>query len=580
MIRRRIADALKDALDRCKAQGVLPPDIDVNPVIEIPREKGHGDYATTVAFLLAKKARRNPEEIARALVERMNASALCRDITIAARGFINFHVHDHLFRNELADIARGGLESFFPKIGAGTKVLLEFVSANPTGPLHIGHGRGAAVGDVLANILKRTGYDVTCEYYVNDAGRQINTLGRSVRLRWRELQGEQVDYPSDLYQGDYVRDIAAMLSTGRHTIPVQEEDAVAYMARFAADFVLSGIRKDLDDFSVHFDNYYSENSLYEAGSVEATIEALRQRGCLYEKEGALWFKTSALGDEKDRVIVKSDGEKTYLASDMAYHKDKFDRGFQTLIDIWGSDHHGYIDRLKASIEALGRSKDDLKVILIQFVTLLKEGKPVGMSTRSGQFTTLREVMDEVGVDASRFFFLTRKSDAHLEFDLDLAKRTSNENPVYYVQYAHARIESIFRTARDEGMNLSSFERVNTNLLTLPEETELIKTILTFFDLLEVSALSLEPHRITFYLMDLVGRFHSYYNKARVLGNAPDLTIARLTLLFVLQGVIREGLRILGVSAPERMERQSAEGEGAFSPPRRPTPASDAFSPDH
>jgi arginyl-tRNA synthetase len=559
MIRRQIADILRDALENCKAQGILPRDIEIDPVVEIPREKGHGDYTTTVAFLLAKKARKNPEEIAHALIRNMNASSLCREVTIASRGFINFYIHDQVFRDELAEIAGKGLENFFPRIGEGTKVILEFVSANPTGPLHIGHGRGAAVGDVLANILKRTGYEVTCEYYVNDAGRQINTLGNSVYLRWKEFLGEEVDYPSHLYQGSYVRDIAALLLSENQEIPEGKDDAIAYMARFAADLVLAGIRKDLEDFHVNFDNYYSENSLYERGLVNATIETLRERGCLYEQEGALWFKTSVLGDEKDRVIIKSDGEKTYLASDMAYHRDKFDRGFHALIDIWGSDHHGYIDRLKASIEALGRGRDNLKVLLIQFVTLLKEGKPVGMSTRSGQFTTLREVMDEVGVDASRFFFLTRKSDAHLEFDLDLAKKTSNENPVYYVQYAHARIESIFRIARDGGMHLLSLENANMSLLALPEETELIKGILNFFDLLEVSARSLEPHRITFYLIDLVGKFHSYYNKARVLGNAPDLTIARLALLLVLQEVIREGLHILGVSAPEKMERQAEEG---------------------
>jgi arginyl-tRNA synthetase len=558
MIRKRIADMLKDALESCKAQGLLPQDIDIDPAIEIPREKGHGDFASTVAFLLAKRARKSPEEIARSLIAHMNGSALCRDITIAARGFINFHVHDRVFLDELAEIMTTNLEDFFPQVGAGAKVILEFVSANPTGPLHVGHGRGAAVGDVLANLLKRTGYDVVAEYYVNDAGRQINTLGTSVYLRWKELQGQTVDYPSNLYQGAYVRDIAAMLLSGDQPLPSRDEDAIAYMARFAADLVLAGIRKDLADFHVHFDSYYSENSLYERGLVDATIEALRQKSCLYEQEGALWFKTATLGDEKDRVIIKSDGEKTYLASDMAYHRDKFERGFQTLIDIWGSDHHGYIERLKASIEALGRNRDDLKVLLIQFVSLVKDGKPVGMSTRSGQFTTLREVMDEVGVDATRFFFLTRKSDAHLEFDLDLAKKTSNENPVYYVQYAHARIESIFRTAREGGVDLSSLAKADVSLLSLPEETDLIKAILNFFDLLEASARNLEPHRITFYLIDLVGKFHSYYNKARVLGNAPDLTLARLALLSVLQRVIREGLHILGVSAPDKMERQAGE----------------------
>jgi arginyl-tRNA synthetase len=557
MIRKRIERALREAVERCKQEGSLPLDVEIEPFVEIPREKGHGDYATTAPFLLARIARKNPEEIARALIKGMDISGLCSDVTVAARGFINFHVCEEAFRSELAHILHEGMEAFFPLIGSGRKAIIEFVSANPTGPLHIGHGRGAAVGDVLARILEKTGHEVVREYYVNDAGRQINTLGRSVYLRWKELRGEKIEYPSDLYQGAYVRDIAHMLLTDAHDVPREEHEAVPFMARFAADLVLAGIKKDLEEFRVFFDDYYSENSLYERGLVDAAIEDLEARGCLYEEGGALWFKASALGDEKDRVIVKSDGEKTYLASDVAYHREKFERGFDTLIDIWGSDHHGYISRLKASIEALGRDKDALKVLLIQFVTLLKDGKPVGMSTRSGQFTTLKEVVDEVGVDASRFLFLMRKSDAHLEFDLDLAKKTSNENPVYYVQYAHARIESIFKAARLNGADPGAFGEVDTGLLTLPEETDLIKAILNFFDVVEVGARNLEPHRMTFYLIDLVGRFHSYYNRARVLGNEPALTMARLALLKVLQEVIREGLHLLGVSAPERMER----GEG-------------------
>ena len=329
------------------------------------------------------------------------------------------------------------------------------------------------------------------------------------------------------------------------------------MARFAADLVLAGIKKDLEEFGVFFDSFYSEAALFERGLVDRTIEALRERGCLYEQDGALWFRTSGLGDEKDRVIVKSGGEKTYFASDIAYHREKFERGFETLIDIWGADHHGYIERLKASIEALGRNRDDLKVLLIQFVTLLKEGKPIGMSTRAGQFTTLREVVAEVGSDAARFFFLMRKSDAHLEFDLDLARKTSNENPVYYVQYAHARIESILRMARGEGIDLAAAREADVGRLGLPEETDLIKAILNFFDVIEGCARSLEAHRITFYLIDLVGKFHGYYNKARVLGNETGLTMARLALLMVLQAVIREGLHLLGISAPERMDRAEA-----------------------
>jgi arginyl-tRNA synthetase len=554
MIRKRIAEMLAGALLRCAHEGTLPRDMEIDPVVEIPREKGHGDYATTVAFTLARRARKNPEEIARSLVRNMDAASLCSEVTIAARGFINFHVRDEVFREELADISRSGLEGFFPNVGRQKRVILEFVSANPTGPLHVGHGRGAAVGDVLANILEKSGYQVVREYYVNDAGRQIETLGRSVYLRWRELGGERIDYPPNLYQGGYVREIAQMLLGGGVAIPPEEGAAVAFMARFAADLVLAGIKKDLEEFRVFFDSYYSEAALFERGLVDGTIEALRERGCLYEQEGALWFRTSGLGDEKDRVIVKSGGEKTYFASDIAYHREKFERGFQTLIDIWGADHHGYIERLKASIEALGRNRDDLKVLLIQFVTLLKEGKPVGMSTRAGQFTALREVVAEVGVDAARFFFLMRKSDAHLEFDLDLAKKTSNENPVYYVQYAHARIESIFRMAQGEGIDLAAVRQADMSRLVLPEETDLIKAVLNFFDVIEGCARSLEAHRITFYLIDLVGRFHGYYNKARVLGNETGLTMARLALLAVLQAVIREGLHLLGISAPERMDR--------------------------
>jgi arginyl-tRNA synthetase len=416
----------------------------------------------------------------------------------------------------------------------------------------VGHGRGAAVGDVLANLLRKAGFDVVTEYYVNDAGRQIETLGRSVYLRWKEIRGEGVEYPENLYQGAYIKEIAGRMIAEGLFIPEEEPEAVRFMARYAAEVVLAGIRKDLEDFGVRFDNFYHERTLFEEGYVDGAIEMLKNAGYLYEQEGALWFKMAEKGDEKDRVIIKSDGEKTYFASDIAYHSQKFARKFDILIDIWGSDHHGYIPRLKASIEALGKDKESLKVILIQFVTLLRDGKPVGMSTRAGQFTTLREVMDEVGRDASRFFFLMRKSDAHLEFDLDLAKKTSNENPVYYVQYAHARIESIFRLAREEGIDLAKGSEADVSLLVLPEETELIKGILRFYTVIEGGARGLEPHRLTFYLVELVGSFHSYYNKVRVLKNQMSLTKARLLLLSVLQQVIRSGLEMLGVSAPERM----------------------------
>lgn len=553
MIKKRIAGILKDAVERCKENAVFPPDLEVEPAIEVPREEEHGDYSSNLAFLLAKKVRRKPEEIARNLLENMRADDVCDRVELASKGFINFYVRSQVYGSALKEISERGIEVLLPNVGKGERVIIEFVSANPTGPLHIGHGRGAAVGDVLARILDRTGYSVVKEYYVNDAGRQIETLGRSVYLRWRQLQGEDVEYPNDLYQGDYVKDIAQLLLTKSElTIPDDQDQAIAFMARYASGLVMDGIKNDLENFGVFFDNYYRESLLFEKGLVDHVIGMLKERGYLYEEEGALWFRMRDMGDEKDRVIVRSNGEKTYFASDIAYHWEKYDRGFQTLIDIWGSDHHGYIPRMKASLEALGKSGEGLKPILIQFVTLLKEGKPVGMSTRSGEFTTLREVVDDVGRDVARFFFLMRKSDAHLEFDLDLAKKTSNENPVYYVQYAHARIESVFRNAKEDGIDIDKLDASNIDLLNSKEETNLMKGILRFRDVLEGSARSFEPHRITFYLMDLVGMFHSYYNKTRILKNEPALTQVRLLLLKVLQNVIRNGLDILGVSAPEKM----------------------------
>lgn len=552
MVKQHIGTIIRNAWKRCREAGFLPGDESLNIIIEIPREEAHGDYSTNLAFLLAPRARKSPADIARMLVEQMQAGDVCDRVEVAARGFINFYVKDHVWRDALGEVSRRGLDEFIPDVGRGTKTLIEFVSSNPTGPLHIGHGRGAAVGDVLANILTMTGFDVVKEYYVNDAGKQIETLGRSTYARWKELTGAPVPFEEHFYQGEYVRDIAAMAIKEGRTVPPGEAEAVRFFADFASSVVMDGIQKDLEEFGVLFDSYFRESELYENGEVERTISALRARDFAYERDGALWFKTSLFEKDEDRVLIKSDGEKTYFASDIAYHKNKFDRGFQTLIDIWGSDHHGYIPRMKASIQALGRDKEALKVLLIQFVTLVRDGKPVGMSTRSGQFTTLREVVEEVGKDAARFFFLMRKSDAHLEFDLDLAKKTTNENPVFYVQYAHARIESIFRVAMEEGIDRGSVFQGSTDLLTERDEITLIKGILHFFDVLEGCARSLEPHRITFYLLDLVGRFHSYYNKTRVIVDNRDLTRARLLLLAILQRVIRSGLGILGVAAPERM----------------------------
>ncbi len=567
MIRKKIAELIREAYKGCKDKGIFIYDADIEPIVEIPRESDFGDYSTNIAFILAPKLRKSPRDIANVLAEHIDSKGLCEKIDVAGKGFINFHIKDTVWRSGLKDLFEKGIDAFMPHIGEGKRVLIEFVSANPTGPLHIGHGRGAVVGDVLANILSSVKYDVSREYYINDAGRQIATLGESTYLRLLEIKGEKIDFPDGLYKGEYIKDIAAMLIQMGIEIPDKRDDAIRFLSQFSSNIVMEGIKKDLLDFGVVFDSYFRETELYQSGMVDDTIEGLRSRGIAYEKDGALWFKTGLFEKDEDRVLIKSDGEKTYFASDIAYHRNKIKRGYDTLIDIWGSDHHGYIPRLKASLEALGEDRERLKVILIQFVTLLKDGKPIGMSTRAGQFTTLREVLDEVGRDAARFFFLMRKSDAHLEFDLDLAKKTSNENPVYYVQYANARIESIFRNAREQGILIKGitegtqqpFEGVasgktdiNIGLLKLREEMDLIKGIIHFYDVIEGSAKSLEPHRLTFYLIDLVGRFHSYYNKARILNENSELTAARLMLLYVLQKVIKYGLKILGVSAPDKM----------------------------
>jgi len=552
MVKREIGEILQEAVDRCIGTGLFPEDIAAKPFIEIPREEEFGDYSTNIAFVLSPHLKKKPQEIAALLIEHMKSTDICEKVTAAGKGFINFYVKDGAWRRSLKEVYEEGIETLFPFIGEGKRVLIEFVSANPTGPLHIGHGRGAVVGDVLARILQKVGYDVLKEYYVNDSGKQIETLGESTYMRWKELQGEEISYPQNFYQGEYIKALASIFIEKNIPVPEDRAKAISIMAQFAGDTILKGIVNDLEDFGVVFDSYYRESMLYEKGIVDKTIEKLKKENVVYEKDGALWFKTSLFEKDEDRVLVKSDGEKTYFASDIAYHNEKFNRGFDILIDIWGSDHHGYIPRLKASIKALGKDADNLKVILIQFVTLVKDGKPVGMSTRAGTFTTLREVLNEVGKDAARFFFMMRKSDTHLEFDLDLAKKTSNENPVYYVQYAHARISSIFRNARENGINIDTLGEADINLLTLKDEIAIMKGILHFSDIIEGCANSLEPHRITFYLLDLVGKFHSYYNKTRILNNEMSITLARLLLLFMLQKVIKNGLEMLGVSAPERM----------------------------
>jgi len=402
--------------------------------------------------------------------------------------------------------------------------------------------------------MKLAGYQVCREYYINDIGNQMLTLGRSVYLRYLELSGKKIDFPGNHYQGEYIREIAHEIRNGQNGkyLEMSEESAVPFFTSYASDYIMRGIKKDLEDFGVYFDTWYSEKQIFEEDLISKVLDELKTKDCLYQKDNAVWFQAARFGDEKDRVIIKADGLPTYFASDIAYHKQKYDRGFDCIINIWGADHHGYIPRIKAVIQALGKDQESLKVLLVQLVNLLRDGKPVAMSTRSGEFTTLREVMDEVGKDAARYLFLTRRSDSHLDFDLELAKRQNDENPVYYVQYAHARISSIIEFAKSKGMDLQQIKGSNVELLTLPEEMTLIKNLCRFPDVIEGCVSSLEPHRITIYLGELVGEFHAYYNKYRVVTDDYELSLARLYLVSAVRQVIRNSLQILGVTAPEKM----------------------------
>ncbi len=431
---------------------------------------------------------------------------------------------------------------------------IEFVSANPTGPLHLGHGRGAAVGGALSNLLQAAGYRVTREYYINDAGLQVRLLGESVFARYKELLGVQCEFPEDGYRGDYVSDIARafMDEAGDKFKDSDYEGASSSVIDFSLKMMLEEIKGDLATFGVEFDVWQSERDLYDSGAVKRAIEKLDAGGLIYESDGAVWFRAMEFGEDKDRVIIKSDGQHTYFASDIAYHAKKIEGGYDELINIWGADHHGYIPRLEGVIEALGYKKEKLKVLLVQMVSLLRGGEPVQMSKRAGEFVTLREVMEEVGADTTKFIFLTRRPDSHLNFDLEVAKATSAENPVYYVQYANARINSIFVHAKEQGVKTEGLEQSDLSPLEEVEEIRLIKKLLTYPMAFESAVKNREPHRITFYLQELAGMFHPYYNTHRVVTEDPALTEARLALCMAVRMVIREGLGILGITAPDRM----------------------------
>ncbi len=555
-MKEQLRDLVRKGLESCFADGTLTSGQIPTIVIEKPAHAEHGDYATNAAMLMAKHEKKAPRAVAEALVRHLVASEnIFEKVEIAGPGFVNFHIKSKVWQDTLKTIAAAGDSYGLSCIGAGKKVQVEFVSANPTGPLHIGHGRGAATGDAIASILAAAGFEVVREYYINDAGNQMDTLGKSIFLRYRELLGQSIEFPSVCYQGDYIKDIArdALAKYGDKYLQAVETEAVSFFARFGGDIILKGIDKDLKDFGVSFDNWYSEQTLFDGGKVNEAIAMMRDKGLIYEHEGALWFKTTEFGDDKDRVVVRSNGATTYFASDIAYHYEKFQRGFNWVVDVWGADHHGYVPRLKGVVQGLGRDPEDLKIVLVQLVALLRDGVPVAMSTRSGEFVTLKEVVDEVGRDASRFFFLMRRSDSQLDFDLELAKRQSTDNPVYYVQYAHARICSIFENAMEKGISLpGEIAEIDLRKLESQEELAIIKTLSVFTEIVEGSALNFEPHRITYFLQELAGQFHSFYNKNRVIGEDPELTIARLFLLKCIAQTLKNALSILGISAPERM----------------------------
>jgi len=555
MIKEKLQTLLAEAIIRACNSGDLPSPETPPVEIQEPRAEAHGDFSTNIAMVSAGRQRMAPRKIAGAILRHLqDPEGVIEKTEIAGPGFINFFIRSACWGPVVKSVHDAGPRYGAHTFGKGIRYQVEFVSANPTGPLHVGHGRGAAVGDSVANILACCGYTVEKEYYINDSGRQIATLGRSVYLRLRQLAGESVTFPEDCYQGDYIVELARHLKS-RHQdrmSALSEAEGIDLCARYAAGEILGGIRQDLEQFGVVFQNWFSEQSLYDAGKVERAIRQGQAQGTIYAKDGALWFRTSAYGDEKDRVVVRSNGQTTYFASDIAYHLDKFDRGFDRVVDVWGADHHGYIPRMTAAVEASGHGKERFHVILVHLVNLMRGGQPVAMSTRAGEFVTLKDVVQEVGKDAARFIFLTRHYESPLDFDLELAKQQTNENPVYYVQYVHARISSILDKARERGIPPAHWDDAVGSGLGSPEDIQMCKALARYPEVVKDSAQLMEPHRITYYLMELASVFHAYYNKHRVLTDTPEVTNSRLYLVQAVRKVIQNGLTLLGVSAPEKM----------------------------
>lgn len=524
--------------------------------LDAPKDPRFGDLASNLALVLAKQAGQKPRDLAGELRgELLQRGTALHDIEVAGPGFLNIFFTPDFWQQTIHAIQDAGDAYGQSDMGQGARLQIEYVSANPTGPLHIGHGRGAAVGDSLARILRYSGHQVSTEYYLNDAGRQMQILGASIAHRVRELLGQAGDFPEDHYQGEYIREIAQELLEV-HPVPLAElsqEELQRVCREHGLQRILEGIQEDLHSFRVEHQVWFSEQSLLDKGRVEATLNDLRQRGLAYEQDGALWFASTRFGDDKDRVLRKSDGELTYFASDIAYHADKFTRGFDTVIDVWGADHHGYVPRMKGAVQALGRSEEDLQVVLVQLVNLLRDGVQVSMSTRAGKFDALTDVCSEVGVDAARFIFLSRKSDSHLDFDLELVKRQSMDNPVYYVQYAHARINSVLRKGAERGYVPRTVNAAELTQLDTPEDRELLQQLDRFPETVQGAARTLSPHHVCYYLQDLAGLLHRYYNTHSVLYAESEHRLqARFNLLLAVRQVLRNGLELLGVSAPEQM----------------------------
>lgn len=556
IIRNRLKSMIADAVHPLLRAGNAP-EAELNIELDMPKFAEHGDYASNVALGLTRVLRRSPKDIASGIVANLNDSGrLLEKVEIAGPGFINFFIRPQAWFGVIREILDNPDNYGRQDIGRGKKIQVEFVSANPTGPLHIGHGRGAAIGDALANILEACGYDVQREYYINDAGNQMATLGRSLYYRYQQELGEDVEFPENHYRGEYMRELAREVvgKEGDRFRNAPLDQVLSFFTAYAGGHILDGIKEDLDLFGVRFQRWFSEQELHDRDAIRKTIDFLKERGFIYENEGAVWFKSTAFGDEKDRVVVRANGASTYFAADLAYHRDKYERGFKAVVDIWGADHHGYVDRMRAGVQAMGHDKDDIRVVLVQLVNLLRAGVPVAMSTRGGEFVTLREVMDEVGKDSTRFLFLTRRTDSPLDFDLEVAKAQSNDNPVFYVQYAHARLSSIFEVAGERGITFDwkSIGNDTLELLTVPQELEIVKFLGEYPEVLANAANTLEPHHIPYYLHELVSLFHSYYHDNRILGDDPALTQARLCLAAAIREVIRNALELLGVAAPRKM----------------------------